>query len=105
MEHLSLGGAPLHFMGESMIKQQIEKWIIRMTRSMNLRSKIVLFYGLIVFLPTVLLAAGAGYMMLHTVRANYMLTIRKPFGKVRRVLNSGSKAMICWLPERLRMVS
>lgn len=67
----------MHFMGESMIKQQIEKWIIRMTRSMNLRSKIVLFYGLIVFLPTVLLAAGAGYMMLHTVRANYMLTIRE----------------------------
>ncbi|KAI7249912.1 hypothetical protein KC345_g11703, partial [Hortaea werneckii] len=36
-----------------------------------------MFYGLIVFIPTVLLAAGAGYMMLHTVRANYMLTIRE----------------------------
>lgn len=41
-----------------MIKQRVEKAIIRMTRSMNLRGKIVLFYGLIVFLPTVLLAAG-----------------------------------------------
>ncbi|WNS45309.1 sensor histidine kinase [Paenibacillus sp. MMS20-IR301] len=60
-----------------MIKQSIEKGIIRMTRSLNLRSKIVLFYGLIVFLPTVLLAAGAGYMMLQTVRANYILTIRE----------------------------
>ncbi|WP_340023469.1 sensor histidine kinase [Paenibacillus sp. FSL K6-1096] len=60
-----------------MIKQSIEKWIIRMTRSMNLRGKIVLFYGLIVFLPTVLLAAGAGYLMLQTVRANYILTIRE----------------------------
>lgn len=60
-----------------MIKQSIEKGIIRMTRSMNLRGKIVLFYGLIVFLPTVLLAAGAGYLMLQTVRANYILTIRE----------------------------
>lgn len=64
-------------MGGHMIKQHIEKWIIRMTRSMNLRSKIVLFYSLIVFIPTVMLAAGAGYMMLHTVRANYLLTIRE----------------------------
>lgn len=60
-----------------MIKQSVEKAIIRMTRSMNLRGKIVLFYGLIVFLPTVLLAAGAGYLMLQTVRANYILTIRE----------------------------
>ncbi|MHA6533520.1 cache domain-containing sensor histidine kinase [Paenibacillus sp. BAC0078] len=59
------------------LRQRIEKWIIRMTRSMNLRSKIVLFYAVIVFIPTVLLAMGAGYLTLHTVRDNYMLTIKE----------------------------
>lgn len=76
-----------------MIKQRVEKAIIRMTRSMNLRGKIVLFYGLIVFLPTVLLAAGAGYLMLQTVRANYILTIRKLSARVRRASSSASRAM------------
>ncbi|GGF94890.1 hypothetical protein GCM10010912_44780 [Paenibacillus albidus] len=59
------------------LRQRIEKSIIRMTRSMNLRSKIVLFYSVIVFIPTVLLVLGAGYMTLHIVRANYMLTIKE----------------------------
>ncbi|MEF2964779.1 response regulator [Paenibacillus sp. M1] len=59
------------------LRQRVERWIIRITRSMNLRSKIVLFYGLIVFIPTVLLAVGAGYAVLQTVRANYMLTIKE----------------------------
>lgn len=59
------------------LRQRIEKWIIWMMRSMKLRSKIVVFYGLIVFLPTVLLAMGAGYMTLHIVRGNYMLTIKE----------------------------
>ncbi|MBD2871938.1 cache domain-containing sensor histidine kinase [Paenibacillus arenilitoris] len=60
-----------------MVKQQLEKWIIRMTRTMNLRGKFVLLYGLIVFIPTVLLAVGAGYLALHSARANYMLTIEE----------------------------
>ncbi|KQO16663.1 cache domain-containing sensor histidine kinase [Paenibacillus sp. Leaf72] len=59
------------------LRQRLEQWIIRMTRSMNMRKKIVLFYGVIVFLPTVLLAIGAGYMTLHIVRGNYMLTIKE----------------------------
>lgn len=59
------------------LRQQLEKTIIRWTRSMNLRAKIVLFYGVIVFLPTALLAVGAGYLTLHTVRGNYMLTIEE----------------------------
>lgn len=59
------------------LRQLLEKSIIRMTRFMNLRGKIVLFYGLIVFIPTALLAVGAGYLALHQVRANYMLTIKE----------------------------
>nr|WP_255654514.1 sensor histidine kinase [Cohnella sp. REN36] len=44
---------------------------------MQLRGKIVLFYGLIVFIPTVLLAVGAGLLTFHSVRDNYLLTIKE----------------------------
>ncbi|MGF7030824.1 two-component system sensor histidine kinase YesM [Paenibacillus mucilaginosus] len=60
-----------------MLRQHIEKTIIRLTRPMNLKGKFVLLYGLIVFLPTALLAVGAGYLALHQTRANYMLTIEE----------------------------
>jgi two-component system sensor histidine kinase YesM len=58
-----------------LLRRHIEKLVIRITRSMSLRGKIVLFYGLIVLLPTVLLAAGAGYFALLSARSNYMNTI------------------------------
>ncbi|MDQ0876525.1 two-component system sensor histidine kinase YesM [Paenibacillus sp. V4I3] len=76
----SKGGGSLcsSWKGKAMkIKHLIEKSVIRLTRYMSLRSKIVLFYSLIVFIPTVLLAVGAGYLALHIVRANYMLTIKE----------------------------
>lgn len=57
--------------------QSLERSIIRATRSMNMRGKIVLLYGLIVFIPTVLLALGAGYLTFHSVRSNYLLTIKE----------------------------
>jgi two-component system sensor histidine kinase YesM len=44
---------------------------------MNLRGKIVVFYGLVVFIPTVILGVGAGYLALQNVRTNYMLTINE----------------------------
>jgi two-component system sensor histidine kinase YesM len=44
---------------------------------MNLRGKIVVFYGLIVFIPTVILGVSAGYLALQNVRSNYMLTINE----------------------------
>ncbi|WP_159887998.1 cache domain-containing sensor histidine kinase [Paenibacillus puerhi] len=59
------------------IRQLLERWVIRTTRSMSLRGKIVLFYSLIVFVPTVLLGICAGYLALNIVRANYMLTIKE----------------------------
>ena len=59
------------------VKQTLERWILRGTRSMHLRGKIVLFYGLIVFIPTVLLAVGAGFLTFHSVRENYLLTIKE----------------------------
>ncbi|KRE70164.1 hypothetical protein ASL11_15295 [Paenibacillus sp. Soil750] len=42
---------------------------------MNLRGKIVVLYGLVVFVPTFILGGGAGYLALQNVRTNYMLTI------------------------------
>ncbi|MEO3947158.1 sensor histidine kinase [Gorillibacterium sp. CAU 1737] len=59
------------------LKQRIEKTILRVTRSMSLRKKIVLFYSLIVFVPTVLLAVGAGYQALKYVRENYLITAKE----------------------------
>lgn len=59
------------------LKQQLEKWIFRLTRSMNLKGKFVLFYGLIIFIPTVLIAIGAGYLTSQSARENYLLTVRE----------------------------
>ncbi|MDQ0897557.1 sensor histidine kinase [Paenibacillus sp. V4I7] len=55
----------------------IERHIIRLTRTMKLRGKIVVFYGLVVFIPTIFFGVGAGYLALQNVRANYMLTINE----------------------------
>ncbi|SET08713.1 sensor histidine kinase [Paenibacillus sp. NFR01] len=59
------------------MRRWLERMILRMTRTMNLRRKIVAFYGLVVFIPTVILGIGAGYLALQNVRSNYMLTINE----------------------------
>ncbi|WP_239696534.1 sensor histidine kinase [Paenibacillus oryzisoli] len=59
------------------MRHWIERYIIHLTRTMNLRRKFVVFYGLVVFIPTVILGLGAGYLALQNVRANYMLTINE----------------------------
>lgn len=59
------------------MRRWLERRILRMTRTMNLRRKIVAFYGLVVFIPTVILGLGAGYLALQNVRSNYMLTINE----------------------------
>ncbi|CAG5091656.1 Putative sensor with HAMP domain [Thermobacillus xylanilyticus] len=60
-----------------MLLRFIEKAAIRITSSLNLRGKILLLYGAIVLLPTVILGAVAGYFTLASVRSNYMVTIRE----------------------------
>ncbi len=64
-------------MGGCTLRRWLERRILRMTRTMNLRRKIVVFYGLVVFIPTVILGIGAGYLALQNVRSNYMLTINE----------------------------
>src|SRR5690606_6782107 len=60
-----------------MVLRLIERTAIRVTRGLHLRGKILLLYGLIVFVPTVILGIGAGYFALQSVRDNYMVTIRE----------------------------
>lgn len=60
-----------------MMLRFIERNVIRVTRGLNLRGKILLLYGLIVFVPTVILGIGAGYFTLQSVRDNYMVTIKE----------------------------
>lgn len=60
-----------------MLLRFIEKSVIRITRGLNLRGKILLLYGMIVLVPTVVLGVAAGYFTLHSVRDNYMVTIKE----------------------------
>ncbi|MHA6482493.1 cache domain-containing sensor histidine kinase [Paenibacillus sp. strain BS8-2] len=60
-----------------MLLRFIERNVIRVTRGLNMRGKILLLYGLIVFVPTVFLGIGAGYFSLKSVRDNYMVTIQE----------------------------
>jgi len=55
----------------------IEKIAIRITSTLHLRGKILLLYGLIVIVPTVILGIAAGYYALQSVRSNYMVTIKE----------------------------
>ncbi|MBB3125361.1 two-component system sensor histidine kinase YesM [Paenibacillus rhizosphaerae] len=59
------------------MRSWLERLVINLTSSMKLRGKIVLFYGLVVFIPTVILGFGAGYLNVKNVRSNYMLTINE----------------------------
>jgi two-component system sensor histidine kinase YesM len=67
--------------GEEWEKCLMRRWIerntIRLTRTMSLRGKIVLLYGLIVVIPTIILGVGAGYLALQNVRDNYIVTINE----------------------------
>lgn len=63
--------------GEYRMRRWIERNTIRLTRKMSLRGKIVLLYGLIVVIPTIILGVGAGYLALQNVRDNYIVTINE----------------------------
>ena len=63
--------------GGAQLKRLIEKATIRLTRAMSLRGKLVLLYGLIVFLPTVCLGGSAGYLALQSARANYLIPLKE----------------------------
>lgn len=55
----------------------VEKAIIQITSSLNLRGKLVVLYVLIVLVPTVSLGIVAGSYTLKSVRDNYMVTLEE----------------------------
>ncbi|SFB62406.1 two-component system, sensor histidine kinase YesM [Cohnella sp. OV330] len=54
------------------MRRLLEKWIIGATRKLNLRSKILVLYGLILLLPTLALGIGAIYLVIHSFTQSYM---------------------------------
>src|SRR5689334_10102535 len=54
------------------MRRHMEKWIIGVTRKLNLRSKILVLYGLILLLPTLALGTGAIYLVIRSFTQSYM---------------------------------
>lgn len=59
------------------LPRRVQNFVIRITQSMNIRKKVIILYAFIVFIPTALLAVGAGYVVLYLVRENYLITIQE----------------------------
>lgn len=60
-----------------MLLRFIERAAMRLTSSLHLRGKILLLYGIIVLVPTIVLGMIAGYYTLQSVRSNYMITVKE----------------------------
>jgi len=54
------------------LRRLLEKWVIGATRKLNLRSKILVLYGLILLLPTLALGTGAIYLVIRSFTQSYM---------------------------------
>lgn len=54
------------------MRRLLEKWVIGATRKLNLRSKILVLYGLILLLPTLALGTGAIYLVIRSFTQSYM---------------------------------
>lgn len=52
----------------------LEKTIIAFTRQMNLRSKMLVLYGLILLLPTLAFGSGAVYLVIHSFTQSFLAT-------------------------------
>lgn len=59
-------------MGEKRLRRHLEKWIIGATRKLNLNSKILVLYGLILLLPTLALGTGAIYIVIRSFTQSYI---------------------------------
>jgi two-component system, sensor histidine kinase YesM len=59
------------------LRRSLERIVIRYTRKMNLRGKILILYGAIIFVPTIVLGIVAGYLALESFRTNYLVTINE----------------------------
>lgn len=57
------------------MRRWLETRIIRFTRRMNLRSKILIMYSLILLLPGLVLGGGTLFVLIHSFHNNYVVTI------------------------------
>ncbi|CAM4493100.1 two-component system sensor histidine kinase YesM [Paenibacillus endophyticus] len=59
------------------LRRSLERIVIKYTQKMNLRRKILILYGAIIFVPTIFLGIVAGYLALESFRDNYLVTINE----------------------------
>ncbi|MGO4546745.1 sensor histidine kinase [Paenibacillus sp. 2TAB23] len=59
------------------LRRSLERFVIKYTQKMNLRRKILILYGAIIFVPTIFLGIVAGYLALESFRDNYLVTINE----------------------------
>lgn len=59
------------------LRRSLERIVIKYTQKMNLRRKILMLYGTIIFVPTIFLGIVAGYLALESFRDNYLVTINE----------------------------
>lgn len=60
-----------------LLRRSLERIVIKYTQKMNLRRKILILYGAIIFVPTIFLGIVAGYLALESFRDNYLVTINE----------------------------
>lgn len=79
------------------LRLRLEKMIIWFTRGMNLRSKILILYGLILLAPTLILGSGAIYMVIRSFHHSYLVTVDEAVRQTARNVDFGKQSYDFWL--------
>ncbi|WP_028562677.1 sensor histidine kinase [Paenibacillus pinihumi] len=74
------------------MRLRLEKMIIWFTRGMNLRSKILILYGLILLAPTLILGSGAIYMVIRSFHHSYLVTVDEAVRQTARNVDFGKQS-------------
>ncbi|MFF2091360.1 sensor histidine kinase [Paenibacillus sp. NPDC058174] len=70
----------------------LEKQVIRFTRGMNLRSKVLVMYGLILVLPTLVLGGSAIYLVIQSFHQSYLTTVDEAVRQTAQNVAFGKKS-------------
>ncbi|GGG60985.1 cache domain-containing sensor histidine kinase [Paenibacillus radicis (ex Gao et al. 2016)] len=70
----------------------LEKQVIRFTRGMNLRSKVLVMYGLILVLPTLVLGGSAIYLVIQSFHQSYLTTVDEAVRQTAQNVDFGKKS-------------
>ncbi len=66
--------------------------MIRFTRGMNLRSKVLVMYGLILVLPTLVLGGSAIYLVIQSFHQSYLTTVDEAVRQTAQNVDFGKKS-------------